>query len=69
VSGQITRFTVMNIDKWLNKVHQGDCIGIMNQMPEDSIDLVVTSPPYNLRNSTGGGMWCGTGGLWENAAL
>jgi len=41
----------------------------MNQMPENSVDLVVTSPPYNLRNSTGGGMKNGNGGLWQNASL
>jgi len=57
------------MDKWLNKIHQGDCIQVMNQIPEKSIDLIVTSPPYNLRNSTGGGMRNGSGGLWENASL
>lgn len=38
-------------------------------MPEKSIDLMVTSPPYNIRNSTGGGMKNGSGGLWENAKI
>jgi modification methylase len=33
------------------------------------IDLVVTSPPYNLKNSTGNGMKDGRGGKWANAAL
>jgi modification methylase len=41
----------------------------MKRMPLKSIDLVVTSPPYNLRNSTGGGMRNGSGGLWERASL
>ena len=41
----------------------------MNQMPEKSIDLIVTSPPYNLRNSSGGGMRCRSGSHWQNAAL
>ncbi|MGH9949350.1 MAG: DNA-methyltransferase [Pyrinomonadaceae bacterium] len=41
----------------------------MNSMPEKSINLVVTSPPYNLRNSTGNGLKHGGGGKWENAAL
>jgi modification methylase len=58
-----------DLTPWLNKVHHGDCIAVMNQMPEKSLDLVVTSPPYNLRNSTGGGLRNGSGGLWENAAL
>jgi site-specific DNA-methyltransferase (adenine-specific) len=56
-------------EKWLNKIHQGDCIEVMKQMREKSVDLIVTSPPYNLRNSSGGGMRNGNGGLWENAAL
>ena len=59
---------IMGMEKWLNKVHQGDCIEIMNQMPERSIDLVVTSPQYNLRNSTGGGMRHTKVSLWKNAA-
>lgn len=54
---------------WLNKVHCGDCVELMNRMPVGSVDLVVTSPPYNLRNSTGNGMKNGSGGKWENAAL
>ena len=55
--------------RWLNQVHCGDAVALMNQMPAESIDLIVTSPPYNLRNSTGGGMRNGSGGLWENAQL
>jgi len=57
------------ITKWLNKVHHGDCLEVMKSMPENSIDLIVTSPPYNLRNSTGGGMTNGSGSLWDNAPL
>jgi len=41
----------------------------MRQMPDKCIDLVVTSPPYNLKNSTGNGMKDGRGGKWANAAL
>lgn len=41
----------------------------MKHIPDNSIDLVVTSPPYNLKNSTGNGMKCGKGGKWSNAAL
>ena len=55
--------------QWLGKVHCGDCIELMNKMPTGSIDLVVTSPPYNLRNSTGNGMKNGSGGKWPNAQL
>ncbi|MCX6811629.1 MAG: site-specific DNA-methyltransferase [Candidatus Berkelbacteria bacterium] len=54
---------------FLNKIICGDCLEVMKQMPDGSIDLVVTSPPYNLRNSTGNGMKDGRGGKWQNAAL
>jgi modification methylase len=41
----------------------------MKRIPDASIDLVVTSPPYNLKNSTGNGMKDGRGGKWKNARL
>ena len=41
----------------------------MKRIPNDSVDLIVTSPPYNLKNSTGNGMKDGRGGKWSNAAL
>jgi len=41
----------------------------MKKLPDSSIDMVVTSPPYNLKNSTGNGMKDGRGGKWSGAAL
>jgi len=58
-----------SIESWLNRVHHGDCLSVMDQMPAESIDLIVTSPPYNIKNSTGNGLKCGRGGKWANAAL
>jgi len=52
-----------------NKIICGDALAVMKQMPDESVDLVVTSPPYNLKNSTGNGMRDGRGGKWSNAAL
>jgi modification methylase len=57
----------MTID--FNKIIQGDCLEVMRQFPSESIDLIVTSPPYNLKNSTGNGMKDGRGGKWKNAEL
>lgn len=54
---------------YINKIIVGDCLNILRQMPAGSIDLVITSPPYNLKNSTGNGMKDGRGGKWANAAL
>ncbi|MBC8720927.1 site-specific DNA-methyltransferase [Paraburkholderia sp. 31.1] len=35
-------------------LHQGDCLDVMRSMESDSIDLTVTSPPYdNLRTYNG----------------
>ena len=57
------------IEKFLNRFICGDTLGEMEQMPSNSVDLVVTSPPYNLKNSTGNGMKDGRGGKWSSAAL
>ena len=36
------------------KLMQGDCLDLMNKMPDNVIDLTVTSPPYdNLRTYNG----------------
>jgi len=56
-------------EEFLNKFICGDTVDVMKQIPDSSIDLVVTSPPYNLKNSTGNGMKDGRGGKWSNAAL
>ena len=32
----------------LNKIHLGDCLELMKQIPDKSIDLVLTDPPYNI---------------------
>lgn len=38
----------------MNKIIQGECVGIMKTFLENSIDLTVTSPPYDdLRNYKG----------------
>jgi len=58
-----------SINDYLNKIICGDCVEVMKKMPDKSIDLAVTSPPYNLKNSTGNGMKDGRGGKWANAAL
>lgn len=57
------------MQEFTNKIICGDAVEVMKKMPDGSIDLVVTSPPYNLKNSTGNGMKDGRGGKWANAAL
>jgi site-specific DNA-methyltransferase (adenine-specific) len=57
------------ISEYLNRIICGRCEEVMKNFPDNSIDLVVTSPPYNLKNSTGNGMKDGRGGKWSSAAL
>lgn len=51
------------------KITHGDCLKVMRRMKAESVKLVVTSPPYNIKNSTGNGLKNGRGGKWPNAAL
>ena len=38
----------------INEVIQGDCLEVMKDIPDKSIDMVLTSPPYdNLRDYKG----------------
>ena len=38
----------------MNKVIQGDCLEVMKTLEDKSIDMVLTSPPYdNLRTYKG----------------
>ena len=36
------------IENYINTVINGDCIEVMKGLPEGSIDLIVTSPPYGV---------------------
>lgn len=56
-------------DDFINKFVCGNAVDVMRKIPDGSVDLVVTSPPYNLKNSTGNGMKDGRGGKWSGAAL
>ena len=38
----------------INKIICGDCLQIMKQIPDKSIDLVLTDPPFNISGLSGG---------------
>lgn len=38
----------INKNEFVNKIYCGDCIEIMKKMPEKSVHLIITSPPYNV---------------------
>lgn len=35
----------------VNEIYHGDCLEVMNDIDDNSIDLIITSPPYNLGNT------------------
>lgn len=44
----------MTINDFKNNIIQGDCLEVMKQFENDSVDMVLTSPPYdNLRTYKG----------------
>jgi len=32
----------------VDRIYCGDCLSLMRQMPDEFVDLIVTSPPYNF---------------------
>jgi len=41
------------MNNFLNKIICGNCIEIMQKIPDESIDLIVADPPYNLGKDFG----------------
>lgn len=33
---------------WVNKIHLGDALALMQRIPQNSVDCIITSPPYNI---------------------
>ena len=36
-----------------NKIHLGDCLDYMKGMGDNSVDLVLTDPPYGIEQAKG----------------
>ncbi len=32
--------------KWINKIHQGNTLEVLKKLPSNSVDTIITSPPY-----------------------
>ena len=43
------------LSSFSNQIHHDDCIEVMRQMPTNSVDFILTDPPYlvNYRDRTG----------------
>lgn len=57
------------IEPFTDRLIVGDALKTMRTIPSNSIGLILTSPPYNIKNSTGNGLKNGKGGKWSNARL
>lgn len=44
------------IDKYINKVIQGDCLEVMQNIPDNSVDITFADPPFNLKKKYNGYM-------------
>jgi len=42
----------------LNKIYHEDCLSTLKKMKDDSVDLVITSPPYNMNLRIRKGEYC-----------
>lgn len=49
---------MINVEEITNKIICADCMDILKQLPDKSIDLVLTDPPYNIGQDGGKG--------WDN---
>lgn len=53
----------------VNTVHLGDNCDLLGMMPRESVDLVVTSPPYDDLRTYGGHGWDFYGVAWQLARV
>lgn len=42
------------LEKYLNKVTQGDCLDLLKKIPDNSIDITFADPPFNLKKKYNG---------------
>ncbi|MDR3306580.1 MAG: site-specific DNA-methyltransferase [Endomicrobium sp.] len=45
----------LNINEILNKIHCSDALSFLKRMPDNSMDLIITSPPYYQQRDYGCG--------------
>ncbi|OIO61734.1 site-specific DNA-methyltransferase [Candidatus Woesearchaeota archaeon CG_4_10_14_0_2_um_filter_33_10] len=45
-----------------NNIYEGDCIELIKKMPDNSVDIIIADPPYNLGKDFGNGSdkWAST---------
>ena len=59
----------MSLTQVINQSNTGDAVEVRRKLPAQSVGLIFTSPPYNLKNSSGNGMKDGRASKWAAASL
>ncbi len=36
------------MNQYVNKIHNNDCLEFMKQLPDNSVDSIVSDPPYGI---------------------
>lgn len=59
------------LNSFLNRIIHGECVDIMRQMPEQSVDFILTDPPYlvNFRDRTGRTLQNDSNDVWLKPAF
>ena len=39
------------------RLYNEDCMEVLKRLPDNSVDLIVTDPPYLIEKSSGGAAW------------
>lgn len=51
------------------QLYKGDCLKVMQDLPDNSVDLIVTSPPYNKKGFTGIKKTSGSNHTWGHYSI
>ena len=59
MDGKLNRFIFCYFYNMLetNKIYNRDCLEGLKELPNNSVDMVLTSPPYNMRTRVRNGMY------------
>lgn len=53
--GGVERGEMKNIDEYVNQIINADCLDILKELPDKCVNLVLTDPPYLIKNTNAGG--------------
>ncbi len=59
---------MMQIEEMVNRIFCVDCLELMREMPDNSIDMILTDPPYGIKRDEGFEGFEGFGGFGEPIA-